>query len=69
MSNIPAEIVDDMLKIVVNCTKEETVNRLDICKNCKHFVIENYITKCVSSNYNISLMTTSKFINCPLSKW
>ena len=69
MSNIPAEIVDDRVEIVINCTEEETINRLNICKNCDSFIIEDYVTKCVSSGCNISLMTTFKFKPCPLNKW
>jgi hypothetical protein len=70
MNPVPAELQNDEPVIVVNCTIEESEERVAECSKCVNFIFdENGITKCSASGCNISLMTTFKFKQCPLEKW
>jgi hypothetical protein len=53
----------------VECSPEQTANRLSICKNCENFNFNEIHTICKSTGCNISLMTTFSFKQCPLEKW
>lgn len=70
MSPTPAPIEPEVDNIVVNCTPEESEERLNKCHSCENFFIdEDTHTKCKGCNCNISMMITFKFKECPLEKW
>ena len=52
------------------CTPEETEARLEVCKTCDSFSIEeDYTTKCQECMCSISLMITFKDQPCPKGNW
>jgi hypothetical protein len=54
----------------VECTPEEQLSRLELCKRCVNFIIDSEKhTICSGTGCNISLMTTYSFKQCPLEKW
>jgi hypothetical protein len=54
----------------VECTPEETQNRLATCIACENFYIDEEIhTKCQATGCNISFMTTLNFKSCPKGSW
>ena len=68
MNPTPAPIEQAESVIVIECTEEERLQRLDVCNSCDKFLIEE-VTKCAECSCNISLLTTFKFKECPLGKW
>ena len=70
MDPTPAPIEPVVDDIVINCTAEESQQRLSNCQTCENFYIdEDSHTKCRGCNCNISLMIAYKFKQCPLEKW
>lgn len=53
----------------IACTPDESETRLEFCKNCDNFIIEEGTTRCKSSGCLINLMTTFKFKTCPKGFW
>lgn len=54
----------------VICTDEERSNRLEQCKLCENFTInDDGLTQCSASGCLINLMTTFKFKTCPKGNW
>jgi hypothetical protein len=53
----------------VECSPEQKIARLDLCKQCVNFVFKDNHTICSGTGCNISLMTTYNFKQCPLEKW
>jgi hypothetical protein len=55
-------------KDTIECTPEQSSQRLEICKRCEKFVIDG-TTKCSECECHINLMITYTFKQCPLEKW
>jgi hypothetical protein len=54
----------------IECTPEETLERVTTCKSCENFFIaEDSNTKCKETGCNISFMTTFNFKSCPKGNW
>lgn len=53
----------------ITCTLQETIQRVEICKKCPEFKIENMITKCSACDCSISMVTTFKYKACPAGNW
>lgn len=53
----------------VTCNLTESLQRLEFCKKCPEFKIENMITKCSACNCSISMVTTFKYKACPAGNW
>ena len=52
------------------CTPQEQMERLSVCKACDRFVInEDTTTKCSACECSISLLITFTDQQCPLGKW
>ena len=52
------------------CTEEESNRRLEFCKLCEAFVInENNITQCLETGCLINLMISSFSKQCPKGNW
>jgi uncharacterized paraquat-inducible protein A len=50
-------------------TDNERINRLDICKTCENFSVQDEFTSCLKCGCSISLLTLFKFETCPIGKW
>lgn len=52
------------------CTPEEQTQRLEICKNCNRFWLDQEgKTYCLEISKSISFMITEKTMSCPLGKF
>lgn len=52
------------------CTPQEQMERLNVCKGCDRFVVnEDTTTKCSACECSISLLITFVDQSCPLGKW
>jgi hypothetical protein len=53
------------------CTPEETQERVEICKQCPSFIVEDIGTRCAecSGGCSISLMVSHKDELCPRGNW
>ena len=52
------------------CTEQESNNRLEFCKNCEAFIInENNLTQCLETGCLINLTISSLSKQCPKGNW
>lgn len=52
------------------CTVEEVFARVEFCKVCENFDIdEQGLTKCKETGCNINMMSSFKFKSCPKGNW
>lgn len=52
------------------CTPEEAQTRLETCKQCEHFTIEeNFTTSCAKCRCTIGFLIYDKDQNCPEGNW
>jgi hypothetical protein len=53
------------------CTPEETQERIEVCKTCDSFIIEEIGTRCseCSGGCSISLLVSQKDQVCPKGRW
>lgn len=55
---------------MIDCSEQEKQNRLDVCKNCEKFKIEeNFTTSCSQCACPIAFMISFIDNKCPLDKW
>lgn len=50
-------------------TPAEHDHRIEVCKTCENFTIDDGYTKCLGCNCLLSLLVTYKNQTCPLGKW
>lgn len=50
-------------------TESERELRLEICKACENFNIDDEFTSCLQCGCSISLLVTFKLEKCPIGKW
>lgn len=54
----------------IECSSEQKLARLELCKSCVNFSFDTTgHTICSGTGCNISLMTTYNFKQCPMEKW
>lgn len=52
------------------CTPQEQMERLSVCKGCENFAVnEDSTTECSACECSISLLITFADQRCPLGKW
>jgi hypothetical protein len=53
------------------CTEEESLSRIEICKQCESFIIEEIGTRCAecAGGCSISLLISHIEQVCPKGKW
>jgi hypothetical protein len=56
---------------MIYCTVEETQERVEICKTCDSFIIEEIGTRCAEclGGCSISLLVSHKDEICPKGNW
>ena len=52
-----------------DCTPEERERRLNICKTCENFYIQDQKTFCRGCECSLSLLITFQIESCPENKW
>jgi len=50
-------------------TDSERTDRLNICKLCDNFSVNDEFSSCLSCGCDISLLITFKLEKCPIGKW
>lgn len=53
------------------CTEEESQSRIEVCKQCESFIIEDTGTRCAecSGRCSISLLVSQTDQVCPKGNW
>jgi hypothetical protein len=67
-SKIASQEIVELLSDTIQCTGEESSRRLEVCKKCDKFVVEDF-TMCSECGCNISFLVTYTFKQCPLNRW
>jgi len=56
---------------MIYCTPDETQARIDVCKTCENFIIDETGTRCAecSGGCSISFLVSQKDEICPKGNW